>query len=316
MDFRDLVKVGAHFGHIKSRLNPRMLPYVWGVKNNVHLIDVSKTAYLLEKAAKFLHDVAKDGKPILWVGTKKAAKDSIYDVAQKLKMPYVNHRWIGGTLSNHSQVKKSVTKLMHYEDILSKSEKFHYTKKELNTFNKIAERLRKNIGGIRDLTWPIGAVVLVDVFKELSALKEAATVGVPVIAIVDTNGDPSLVDHVIPANDDSVRTIRLILDFLEDAASKGKSAAKTDKALRQASVSAKASTDKQAPRQAQDEREGEKKTTKVVKKAKTEAAKKTSASGVAKTKEKATIKKAKDEKEAKKPAAKTASKKKVDEKKK
>jgi len=130
MDFRELVKVGAHFGHLKARLNPRMNPYIWGVRNNVHLIDVSKTAVLVDKAAKFLESVAAEGKPILWVGTKKAAKDVIKAVADKLDMPYVNHRWIGGTLSNFSQVRKSVTKLLHYEDVLEKTEKFpHYTKK-------------------------------------------------------------------------------------------------------------------------------------------------------------------------------------------
>jgi len=231
MDFRDLVKVGAHFGHLKSRLNPRMMPYIWGIKNNVYLIDVSKTASLLQGAAKFLENVASQGKPILWVGTKKAAKEAINEAAKKLNMPYVSHRWIGGTLSNYSQVKKSVTKLLHYEDVLAKAEKYpHYTKKELNTFSKIAEKLKNNIGGIINLKWPIGAVVVVDVAKELSAVKEAATVGVPVVAIVDTNGDPSLVDYVIPANDDSVRSVKLIVDYLQEYAQKGQKAAKEAKA--------------------------------------------------------------------------------------
>ena len=230
MDFRDLVKVGAHFGHLKSRLDPRMLPYIWGIKNNVYLIDVSKTATLLQKAANFLKDVAAEGKPILWIGTKKAAKDAINETAKKLDMPYVSHRWIGGTLSNYGQVKKSVTKYLHYEDVLAKAEKYpYYTKKELNTIAKNAEKLKKNIGGILNLTWPIGAVVVVDVSKEMSAVKEAATVGIPVVAIVDTNGDPSLADYVIPANDDSVRSIKLIVDYLQEAAQKGKAAAKEAK---------------------------------------------------------------------------------------
>jgi len=227
MDFKELVKVGAHFGHVKSRLNPRMRPYIWGIKNNVHLIDISKTAVLASQAAKFLESVAAEGKPILWVGTKKAAKDVITETAQTLDMPYVSHRWIGGTLSNFSQVKKSVTKLLHYEDIIAKSDKFpHYTKKELNHFGKVVERLKRNIGGIRSLKWPIGAVVLVDVAKEMSALKEAASVGIPVVAIVDTNGDPSLVDYVIPSNDDSVRPIKLIIDRLSEATQKGQKAYK------------------------------------------------------------------------------------------
>jgi len=227
IDFRELVRLGAHFGHIKRRLHPKMNRYIWGVKNDVHLIDVSKTAQLIERSVKFLESVAAEGKTILWVGTKKPAQAVIYEVAQKLNMPYVNHRWIGGTLSNFSQVKKSVTKLLHYEDILAKSEKLpFYTKKEMNSIAKMVERLKKNIGGIKDLSWPIGAVVLVDVIKEGSAMREARTVGVPVVALVDTNSDPSLVDYVIPINDDSARVIKYVVDHLGDAALKGQKNAK------------------------------------------------------------------------------------------
>jgi len=223
IDFRKLVEAGVHFGHQASRWVPKMSPYIWGVKNKVHIIDVSKTAYQLEKAAKFLQEVATEGKQILWVGTKKPARQVIEDVAKKLNMPYVNHRWVGGTLSNYSQVKKSVTRLLHYEDVLAKSEKqSHYTKKELNEIKKSIDRLITIVGGIRTLTWPIGAVVLVDVNKEHSALKEAVNVGVPVVALVDTNSDPSLVDYVIPANDDAPRSISMILTYLQQAVEKGK----------------------------------------------------------------------------------------------
>lgn len=227
VDFRELVRLGAHFGHIKRRLHPKMNKYIWGVKNDVHLIDVSKTAPLIERAAKFLGSVAGEGKTILWVGTKKPAQAAVFEAAQKLNMPYVNHRWIGGTLSNFSQVKKSVTKLLHYQDILAKSEKFpYYTKKEMNSFSKMVDRLKKNIGGIKDLKWPIGAVVLVDVIKEGSAMREARTVGVPVVALVDTNSDPSLVDHVIPINDDSARVVKFVVEYLTEAALKGQKEAK------------------------------------------------------------------------------------------
>lgn len=228
IDFRELVKAGVHFGHQASRWVPKMKAYIWGVKNKVHLIDVSKTAYQLEKASKFLEEVAAEGKQILWVGTKKPARNIIQEVATRLHMPYVSHRWVGGTLSNYSQVKKSVTRLLHFEDVLTKSEKYpHYTKKELNEVKKSIDRLTTIVGGIRTLTWPIGAVVLVDVNKEQSALKEAVKVGVPVVALVDTNADPSLVDYVIPANDDAPRSIRMILEYLEKAAQKGKQRAMT-----------------------------------------------------------------------------------------
>ena len=222
IDFRWLIKAGTHFGHQTSRWSPKMASYIWGHKNGVHLIDVSKTAHQLEKAAKFLESISAQGKSVLWVGTKKPAQAIIYTTATHLNMPYVNHRWIGGTLNNYAQVKKSVTRLLHFEDIIDRSEKFpHYTKKELNTFSKVADRLKKNVGGIRNLSWPVGALVIVDVKKERSALKEAASMKIPVIALVDTNSDPSMVDYVIPGNDDAPRAIKVIVDYLIAAVEKG-----------------------------------------------------------------------------------------------
>src|SRR5579872_5859041 len=225
IDFRKLVKAGVHFGHQTSRWMPKMEPYIWGVKNKVHLIDVSKTAHQLERSAQFLKGVAGSGKQILWVGTKKSARDIVQSVATQLDMPFVNHRWVGGTLSNFGQVKKSVTRLLHFEDVLEKSEKYpHYTKKELSEVQKNVDRLKGIVGGIRKLNWPVGAIVLVDVNKEHSALREAVSVGVPVVALVDTNADPSLVDYVIPANDDAPRSIKVILDYLAAAVEEGKKA--------------------------------------------------------------------------------------------
>jgi small subunit ribosomal protein S2 len=203
-----------------------MEPYIWGFKNKVHLIDVSKTAQQLEKAARFLEGVCAEGKTVLWVGTKKSAQEVVKAVADQVGMPYVNHRWVGGTLSNHSQVKKSVTKLLHHEDIIERADQFPlYTKKDLSIFQKCVDRLLKSIGGIRHMTWPVAAVVLVDVSKERSALKEAAAMGIPVIGLVDTNSDPSLVDYVIPANDDAASSIKIILDYLGAAANAGKAKA-------------------------------------------------------------------------------------------
>ncbi len=241
IDFRKLVKAGVHFGHQTSRWVPKMGQYIWGVKSNVHLIDVSKTAHQLEKAAKFLQEVSSEGKQILWVGTKKPAREVIKTIAMKLNMPYVNHRWIGGTLSNFAQVKKSITRLLHYEDVLEKSEKYpHYTKKELSKVKKNVDRLQNVIGGIRKLTWPVGAVVLVDVNKENSALREAITVGVPVVALVDTNSDPSLVDYVIPANDDAPHSIAILLEYLQAAAERGMQEAAAKKVEKKEALAAKA----------------------------------------------------------------------------
>ena len=247
--FGELVKAGVHFGHQKSRWCPKMEQYIWGYKNKVHLIDVSKTAFQLDKSEKFLESIAAEGKTVLWVGTKKAASKTIQEIAVKLNQPYVNHRWLGGTLLNFSQVKKSLTRLLHYEDILAKSESNpFYTKKELNLYRKTADKLEKTVGGIRKLALPVGAVVVVDVSKEQSAVKEAVLMGVPVVGIVDTNSDPSLVDYVIPANDDSVQSVGLILNYLADAVVRGRdAAAKKSKEAKDAQVSKQGAKEEQAP---------------------------------------------------------------------
>lgn len=217
IDLKKLIQAGVPFGHPTSSWAPKMAPYIWGHKNKVYLIDVSKTAHQMEKAAEFLKSVILDGKSILWVGTKKPAREIIQQTAESLNFPYVAHRWIGGTLSNFIQVKKSVTKLLHFEDILSKDDHEHYTKKEISTLQKKQYRLKANIGGIINLKWPLGALVIVDVRKEQAALKEAVGLGIPVVALVDTNSDPSLVSYVIPANDDAPKSIRIIIDYLADA---------------------------------------------------------------------------------------------------
>jgi small subunit ribosomal protein S2 len=223
VDFRELVKAGVHFGHQKSRRFPKMASYIWGEKNRVSIINVAQTAKHLQKAADFLKDVAAKNQTILWIGTKKPAQQVVFDLATNLDSPYVNHRWVGGTLSNASQVKKSVTKMLHFEDIIARSDKYpNFTKKELNVIQKMVTRLQKSVGGIRKLNWPLGAIVMVDVEKEASALQEAVVMGIPVVALVDTNCDPSLVDYVIPANDDSERSIRFLLEHLAASVQQGK----------------------------------------------------------------------------------------------
>lgn len=222
IDFRLLVKKGVHFGHETSRWCPRMAPFIWGAKDNVHLIDVSKTAVMLEKAAKFLEGVVSEGQTVLWIGTKKPAQEIMKEAAKLVDMPYVTHRWIGGTLTNFGQVKKSLTRYLHFKDVLEKADRAHYTKKELNSYSKLVARLEKNIGGILNLKWPVGALVVVDVRKERSAIKEAQTMGIPVIALVDTNCDPTGINHIIPGNDDAPHAIKVIIDYLAQAAQRGK----------------------------------------------------------------------------------------------
>lgn len=304
--YKQLVEAGVHFGHQKSRWNPNMKPYLWGMKNKIHLIDVSKTAHQLQKAASFLEKIAADGKQILWVGTKKAAQKPIRETAQRLEMPYVDHRWVGGTLSNFSQVKKSVTRLLHDEDIIEKSEQFpHYTKKELNVIKKRAERTAKIVGGIRKFTMPVGALVVVDVGKEGSALREASVMGVPVVGIVDTNCDPSLVDYVIPANDDAEKSIAMITNFLATAIERGHQEAKKTALERKKQEAAKKVEAKEVAAKKAAPRATEEKA--VAKKAETKVAKKSDETD--KEADKKSAEKTASKKETAKPAAKkTASK--------
>ena len=247
IDLKELIAAGVHFGHQTSRWSPKMKPYIWGHKNKVHLIDVSKTAYQLEKAGRFLSDVAASGKQILFVGTKKSAQEVIRRIGQELNVPFVTHRWIGGTLTNFIQVRKSITKLLHFRDVLSKSDDASYTKKERGRLDKAATRLDNNIGGIIKLRWPVGAIVVVDVRKEQAAVKEAASIGLPIVGIVDTNSDPSLIDYVIPANDDSAKSINVVLSYLAAEITKGKASAaqKISEANAQAEANAEGRTTEQ-----------------------------------------------------------------------
>lgn len=227
---RQLVEAGVQFGHVVSKRNPKMDEYIWGKRSKVQLIDVSKTARQLERAATFLEGVATQGRQVLWVGTKKVAQAPVRRAAEASEMPYVDHRWIGGTLSNYAQVKKSLTKLLRYEEILAKPERYpYYTKKELNVISKTAGRLAKLVGGVRELKWPVGAIVLVDIGRSESALREAVSCGVPVVAIVDTDCDPSLVDYVIPSNDDAPAAVNLLVDYLGQATQRGQAVAEEER---------------------------------------------------------------------------------------
>lgn len=226
IDFRKLIEAGVPFGHPTSSWNPKMAPYIWGRKNKVYLINVLETARLMERAAQFLTSTASENKTILWVGTKKAARTIIAEVAKEVNCPYVSHRWIGGTLTNYAQIRKPLVKLLHFKDILAKADHAHYTKKELSRLQKEADRLANNFGGLLNLKWPIGAIVIIDVRKEQAALKEAAMLGIPVIGLVDTNSDPELVTYVIPGNDDGRDSIKVIVQYLAEAVKKGKELAK------------------------------------------------------------------------------------------
>ncbi len=224
IDLKKLVEAGVHFGHHSSKWHPKMKPYIWGTRNKVHLINVAKTAFLLDRAEKFLESAAAEGKQILWVGTKKTAQPLVRALADKLEMPYVYHRWIGGTLSNFEQVRKAITRLLHFRDVVAKSSA-RGTKKEYSVMLKEIERLEKNIGGISAMHGLPAAIVVVDAKKERAVIKEANNVGIPVVCLVDTNTDPSGVSYLIPANDDSPKSIEVIFEQLALGISRGKAVA-------------------------------------------------------------------------------------------
>ncbi|MFA5074755.1 MAG: 30S ribosomal protein S2 [Candidatus Babeliales bacterium] len=221
IDLKELLKAGVHFGHKASRWDPKMRPFIWGVKNNVHLIDIAKTAFLLERAGKYLKNLASNGQTILWIGTKKAATDIIKKHAVELNMPFVINRWIGGTLTNFDQVKKAITRYLHLNDVIKRGSS-RYKKKELSMIQKEIDRLENNIGGIINLSFPPGAIVIIDAKKETSAIREALSVNIPVVGMVDTNTDPSGVNFLIPSNDDSPRSIAFIINYLAKCVEEGK----------------------------------------------------------------------------------------------
>jgi small subunit ribosomal protein S2 len=220
IDLREMLKAGVHFGHKTSRWSPKMRNYIWGAKNKTHLIDIAKTAILLERAGKFLSDLASKGGKFLIIGTKKPAQEIVLKCANELKMPFVVNRWIGGTLSNYDQVKKAITRLLHLRDVAQKATSY-YKKKEIVMLQKEIARLEKNIGGIIDFEYPPSAVIAIDAQKEHTAIKEAAYLKIPVIAIVDTNTDPDLITHIIPANDDSPKSIAFIMNILTEQIKEG-----------------------------------------------------------------------------------------------
>ena len=230
LEFDQLLEAGAHFGHLKRKWNPAMAPYIFMERNGIHIIDLYKTIAKAEEAAAALKQIAKSGKKILFVATKKQAKAVVEEKAKIINMPYVIERWPGGMLTNFPTIRKAVKKMSNIDrmmkdgtfDTLSKREKLQVTRQRA--------KLEKMLGSIQDLTRLPSALFVVDVMKERIAVKEANRLGIPVFAIVDTNSDPSEVDFVIPANDDASKAIDLILGYICDAIKEGLEERKIEKA--------------------------------------------------------------------------------------
>lgn len=222
----DLLKSGAHFGHKTSRWNPKMKPYIFTVRNNIHIIDLEKTRTGLQKAVDFVSDIAKQGGSVLFIGTKRQSRDIVKEQAESCGMPYVNLRWLGGTFTNFRTIQKTVRKLEKLQSRRDSSDfELKYTKKERLLIEREIEKLTKLFEGIKNMKRTPQAVFLTDIHHDDIALTEARKMKVPVVAIVDTNTDPSLVNYPIPANDDATAAVQLITQTIAQAIKANKSAA-------------------------------------------------------------------------------------------
>lgn len=229
VDIKALLEAGVHFGHKTSRWHPKMAPYIHSKRQDNHIIDLTKTVEGLDKALPFLTKVAAAGKPILFVATKKQTKDVVKATAEALGQPYMTERWLGGSLTNVATITAQIKKLKDLERRMATGDlEKRYSKLEVQRFQEEIDALNAKYSGIKDLNGKPGALFLIDVIGDTNAIKEAKTIGVPVVALVDTNADPTLVDYVIPANDDAIKGVHLLLDYVSQAINEGKGASKVD----------------------------------------------------------------------------------------
>lgn len=218
---QQLLEAGVHFGHLKKKWNPKMLPYIFAEKNGIHLIDLNKTIDGLEEAAAAMKSIAKSGKKIMFVATKKQAKEIVSESAEKINMPYVTERWLGGMLTNFSTIRKSVKKMQSIEKMLEDGTMDSVTKKERLTLTRSKDKMQKVLGGISNMGRTPAALFICDISHEHIALAEAKRLGIPTFAMVDTNSDPTKVDFAIPANDDATKSIAIITQYLTAAIMEG-----------------------------------------------------------------------------------------------
>ena len=228
-NFETLLEAGCHFGHLKRKWNPAMAPYIFMERNGIHIIDLHKTAAMADTAAEALKQIAKSGKKILFVATKKQAKEVLAEKATAVGMPYVIERWPGGMLTNFPTIRKAVKKMATIDKLTADGTFSNLSKREILQISRQRAKLEKNLGSIADLTRLPSALFVVDVCKENIAVREANRLGIPVFAIVDTNSDPSNIDFVIPANDDATKSIEVILDACCAAIAEGIEERKAEK---------------------------------------------------------------------------------------
>ena len=223
VDMKDLLEAGAHFGHKTSRWHPKKAPYIHSKRQEAHIINLEKTVEGLEKALPKVTEIARSGKKVLFVGTKKQLKDIVRETAESVEMPYVTMRWVGGTLTNVETVNRQIRKLKDLERRMASGElENRYSKLEVQRFQEEIDLLNERYGGIKEMTDQPSAIIVADALEDKNAIKEANGLHIPVFAIVDTNVDPTPIDYVIPANDDSNKAVKLILDYFVEAIKEGK----------------------------------------------------------------------------------------------
>lgn len=220
---KEMLEAGAHYGHQCRRWNPKMKRYIFGARNGVHIIDLQKTNNHLKKAFGFIEHIVSKGGKVLFVGTKKQAREIVAEEAERCGMFFINHRWLGGTLTNYPTIKQSIGQLKSLEKMSEDGTYDKLTKKEVLNLEHTKFKLNRNLGGIKDLKGQPDALFIVDAHKEQIAVKEAQKLGIPIVALADTNADPEGIDYIIPANDDSLRSIQLFTGAMADACLSGKS---------------------------------------------------------------------------------------------
>ena len=243
-----LLQAGCHFGHLRRKWNPAMAPYIFMERNGIHIIDLNKTVAKVDEAAEALKEIAKTGKKILFVATKKQAKDVVAEKAASVNMPYVNERWAGGMLTNFPTIRKAVKKMTNIDKLMNDGTFSNLSKRELLQISRQRAKLEKNLGSIADLSRLPSALFVIDVMKEHIAVKEANRLGIPVFGIVDTNSDPKNIDYVIPANDDAKDSVEAILTAVCGAIAEGIEERKAEKADDKAAAEQKDQPKKKAAR--------------------------------------------------------------------
>ena len=228
ISMKSLLEAGVHFGHQTRRWNPKMAPYIFTERNGIYIIDLQKTVRKIEEAYMFVRNLSMEGKSLLFVGTKKQAQESIEQEAKRCNMFYVNRRWLGGMLTNYRTIKSRVNRLDEIDKMEATGQFDLLPKKEVVGLMRERDKLNNNLGGIRTMKGLPGALFVVDPQMEAIAIAEARTLGIPIVAIVDTNCDPDLVDYVIPGNDDAIRAVKLISGKMADAVLEGKQGSQAD----------------------------------------------------------------------------------------